>query len=61
MNEIVLWHYARVRTVLESQGKTIGALDMQIAAHALSLGCTLVTNNVREFERVEGLKLVNWV
>lgn len=60
LDETALWHYARVRTALESQGKTAGALDMQIAAHALSLGCTLVTNNMREFERVEGLKLDNW-
>lgn len=60
MNERVLWHYARVRTALENQGRPIGALDMQIAAHALSFGCILVTNNMREFERVEGLMLENW-
>jgi tRNA(fMet)-specific endonuclease VapC len=36
-------------------------LDLQIAAHAQSLGVTLVTNNTKEFERVEGLKLENWV
>lgn len=61
LDDAVLWHYARLRTSLESQGKPIGALDMQIAAHALSLGCCLVTNNIREFERVAGLKLENWV
>jgi tRNA(fMet)-specific endonuclease VapC len=53
--------YARVRTQLEAIGKPIGPLDTQIAAHALSLGVTLVSNNTREFERVAGLKVVNWV
>lgn len=61
LDDAVLWHYARLRTHLENQGKPIGALDMQIAAHALSLGCTLVTNNTREFERVTRLKLENWI
>ncbi|MDP1605712.1 MAG: type II toxin-antitoxin system VapC family toxin [Rhodocyclaceae bacterium] len=60
LDDAVLWHYARLRTNLENQGKPIGALDMQIAAHALSLGCTLVTNNTREFDRVAGLTLENW-
>ncbi|MEW5967121.1 MAG: type II toxin-antitoxin system VapC family toxin [Pseudomonadota bacterium] len=61
LDENVLWQYARLRTTLENQGRPIGALDMQIAAHALTLGCTLVTNNLREFERVDALKLENWV
>lgn len=56
-----IWHYARLRQQLQSTGKTIGSLDMLIAAHALSLGVTLVTNNTKEFERIEGLKLENWV
>ncbi len=60
LDERALWHYARLRAALESLDKPIGALDMQIAAHALSLGCTLVTNNLREFERVDGLNLENW-
>lgn len=53
--------YGKIRALLESNGKTIGSLDMLIAAHALSLGITLVTNNVKEFERIDRLKLDNWV
>ena len=53
--------YGKIRAALEAQGTPIGALDMLIAAHALSLGVTLVTNNVREFSRVSELQLVNWV
>jgi tRNA(fMet)-specific endonuclease VapC len=53
--------YAKVRAQLEAAGTPIGPLDTQIAAHALSLGVTLVSNNTREFERVPGLKVVNWV
>ncbi len=53
--------YASLRTHLEAAGTPIGPLDTQIAAHALSLGVTLVSNNTREFERVPGLKLTNWV
>lgn len=54
-------HYGRLRAQLERQGMPIGPLDTLIAAHALALGCTLVTNNLREFERVPGLALENWV
>lgn len=53
-------HYGPLRAKLESLGKPIGAMDLLIAAHALSLGAILVTNNTKEFERVEGLKLENW-
>jgi tRNA(fMet)-specific endonuclease VapC len=53
--------YGKIRTALEKRGRPIGAMDMLIAAHALSLGATLVTNNKREFERVLGLKVENWV
>ena len=53
--------YGHVRAHLEKQGTPIGSLDTLIAAHALSLDLTLVTNNVREFERVPGLKVKNWV
>ena len=42
-------------------GTPIGPLDTLIAAHALALGVTLVSNNLREFERIEGLKLENWI
>jgi tRNA(fMet)-specific endonuclease VapC len=52
--------YGDVRSRLEKRGDTIGGNDLLIAAHALSLGWTLVTNNEREFSRVEGLKIVNW-
>lgn len=54
-------HYGRLRADLERRGTPIGANDMLIAAHALSIGATLVTDNVREFERVEGLAIVNWL
>ena len=53
--------YGTVRAGLEAQGKPIGPLDTLIAAHALSLGLTLVTNNVREFSRVRRLRVENWV
>ncbi len=53
--------YGELRAYLEQQGTPIGPLDQQIAAHALALDVTLVTNNVREFERVPGLRLENWI
>ncbi len=53
--------YGEIRAGLERKGTAIGSLDMLIAAHARSAGCTLVTNNTKEFCRVEGLKLANWV
>jgi len=53
--------YARLRTGLERQGTPIGANDMFIAAHAMALDATLVSDNEREFSRVEGLKLENWL
>jgi len=52
--------YANIRTDLEKKGKIIGANDLLIASHALSLGAVLVTNNTREFERVEKLVLEDW-
>ena len=52
--------YGKVRAELESQGTPIGPLDTLIAAHALSLNLTLITNNTREFSRVSGLKVTNW-
>ena len=52
--------YGRVRKQLERAGMTSGGYDLMIAAHALSLGVTLVTNSIREFSRVEGLTLENW-
>ena len=53
--------YGEIRYHLEKKGTPIGALDMLIAAHALSTGCILVTNNEREFHRVPDLKIENWV
>ena len=52
--------YGNIRTDLEKKGKIIGANDLLIASHALSFGAVLVTNNSREFERVEGLVLEDW-
>ena len=52
--------YANIRTDLEKKGEIIGANDLLIASHALSLGAVLVTNNTREFERVEKLVLEDW-
>ncbi|MFZ1343450.1 type II toxin-antitoxin system tRNA(fMet)-specific endonuclease VapC [Thiothrix eikelboomii] len=53
--------YAKLRADLERVGQPIRGMDMQIAAHALSLQAILVTNNTRHFERVSGLVLENWV
>lgn len=60
-DEHAIWHYAKLRQDLQATGKTIGSLDMLIAAHALALDTVLVTNNIKEFERIDGLKLENWV
>jgi tRNA(fMet)-specific endonuclease VapC len=53
--------YGRIRADLEKKGTPIGSLDMLIAAHAKSRGLILVTNNTREFQRVDGLSIVDWV
>ena len=54
-------HYGDIRAVLERKGTPIGVNDLHIAGHARSEGLTLVTNNIKEFERVDGLRLENWV
>jgi len=54
-------HYGDLRAALQRAGTPIGNNDLWIAAHALALGVPLVSNNGREFERVPGLKLENWV
>ena len=54
------WHYGSIRAALEKMGMTIGVNDLHIAGHARSEGLTLVSNNLREFERVPGLVLDNW-
>lgn len=59
--EKAAWHYGQIRGVLEKRGMTIGVNDLHIAAHARSEGMTLVSNNLREFERVPGLLFENWV
>ena len=53
-------HYGQIRTDLERRGTPIGVNDLYIAAYAHSEGLTLVSNNRREFERVEALLLENW-
>ena len=53
--------YGKLRVRLEAAGTPIGGNDLLIAGHALSLGCTLVTDNEREFARVDGLKIENWL
>lgn len=53
--------YGRIRADLEKKGTPIGPLDTLIAGHAMSLGYTVVTNNTKEFERVSGLTVENWV
>lgn len=53
--------YGKLRAKLEKEKNLIGSMDMLIASHALSLGLILVTNNEKDFKRVEGLKVENWV
>jgi tRNA(fMet)-specific endonuclease VapC len=52
--------YGTVRAALEKAGTPVGSMDMLIGAHALSLGVTLVTNNVSEFKQIKNLKVVDW-
>lgn len=56
-----IWPFAKERQRLKVLGTPIGDIDMLIASHALAQGLTLVTNNTREFERIDGLKLENWI
>jgi len=53
-------HYGSIRGALERKGQSIGVNDLHIAAHARSEGLMLVSNNLREFERVDALQLTNW-
>ena len=53
-------HYGRVRFDLERAGQAIGAMDLLIAAHALALAATLVTNNLAHFQRISGLSAIRW-
>ena len=53
--------YGLIRSDLEARGQVIGPNDLHIAAHAKAANLTLVSNNLKEFERVEGLRLENWI
>ncbi len=61
MDETVSRHYGEIRAALEQAGTPIGNNDLWIAAHARDQQLTLISNNLREFERVPGLKAENWV
>lgn len=52
--------YGGIRSMLEKTGNPTGSMDMLIGAHALSLIATLVTNNIKEFKRIKGLRVINW-
>ena len=60
-DELAAETYGQVRSDLERKGLIIGSNDLLIASHALSQGMILVTNNEREFRRISGLKIVNWI
>lgn len=61
LEPLVAQHYSQLRVALEAQGSPIGPNDTLIAAHALALGCTLVTDNEAAFARVPGLRVENWL
>lgn len=61
LEQVADLRYGEIRCALERSGKTIGANDLLIAAHALSQDMILVTDNVAEFSRVEGLRIENWL
>ena len=54
-------HYGKIRTILQQAGKVIGNNDLWIAAHARTLDVTLISNNTKEFSRIDDLVLDNWV
>ena len=60
-NHEAAMHYAHIRHALKTKGTLIGSNDLMIAAHALSMGATVVTNNTRDFERVPQLSVENWI
>ena len=60
-DETAAAHFGQLRAELAKAGKPIGPYDQMIAGHARSLGLILVTNNMKEFKRVPGLRIVNWV
>lgn len=60
-DEAAAAHYGQIRATLERQGQTIGVNDLHIAGHARSRGLSVVSNNAREFRRVDGLTVENWL
>jgi tRNA(fMet)-specific endonuclease VapC len=60
-DDTAIWHFGIHKTRLKKAGTRIGELDLLKGCQALALDAVLVTNNTREFERIEGLKLENWV
>jgi len=60
-DENASYHYGDIRSTLEKTGNVIDSMDLLIAAHARSLSLALITTNIREFERVPGLRTDNWV
>ncbi len=59
-DSVAVWHYASQKTKLKRSGAMIGELDLLLGCQALAMNATFVTNNTREFERIDGLKLENW-
>jgi tRNA(fMet)-specific endonuclease VapC len=60
-DEAAMWHYGREQHRLRRTGKMIGEIDLLLGCQALAMDAIFVTNNMREFERIEGLRLENWV
>jgi tRNA(fMet)-specific endonuclease VapC len=60
-DDIAAREYGLIRVDLEKKGQPIGGMDMLIGAHAKSVGATLITNNEREFRRIDGLRVENWI
>ena len=60
-DQMAATHYGQIRALLESRGRPIGPMDMLLAAQARSRDLVLVTNNQKEFGKVEGLKIENWI
>ena len=60
-DDAAIWQFGVHKAKLKKAGAKIGELDLLIGCHALAMDAVLVTNNTREFERIEGLKLENWV
>ena len=54
-------HYANIKATLQKQGTPVDDLDLMIAGHARSLGYTLVTNNRKHFDRIEGIRIEDWI